>query len=179
MAEPPQSVLPHEEPLPPRVDLYVAVAFFVLGAAIVGLSLGMPTYLDQQGEIFKAPGLVPGLHGSIIIVLSLWLGTRALRGGALRASANPKRPPRVGYSNARLALAALLCVGFAVGLVGRVPFPVAAAIFVFGFTTLFEWQRGAPPAERLKRLAIALALGIGTGIAVTLVFEKVFLVRLP
>jgi hypothetical protein len=59
------------------------------------------------------------------------------------------------------------------------PFPVAAAIYIFCFTTLFEWRAGAPPAERLKRLAIALALGIATGLAVTLVFEKIFLVRLP
>ena len=179
MTEAPQGVLPHEEPLPPRIDLYVAVAFFLLGTAIVGVSLGMPTYLDQQGEIFKAPGLVPGLHGSVIVLLSLWLGFRAVRGGALRQGANPARPLREGYSNSRLALAALLCVGFAAGLVGRVPFPVAAAIFVFCFTTLFEWRAGLSAGLRLRGLAIALSLGIGTGIAVTLVFEEIFLVRLP
>jgi uncharacterized membrane protein len=72
-----------------------------------------------------------------------------------------------------------LCLVFAVGLVGRLPFWLAAAIFVFAFTTLFEWQGGAALRERLRRLAIAAALGIGTGVLVTVVFQRGFLVRLP
>jgi hypothetical protein len=179
MSDPVPSVLPHEEPLPPRLDMWVAAVFFLGGVAIVVLSLMMPTYREQQGEIYKAPGLVPALHGSVIVLLSLWLGTRAIRGGAFRTGAHPPRPRREGYSNLRLGLAALLCVAFAVGLVSRMPFWLAAAIFVFCFTTLFEWRRGMVRAQRLKRIAIALALAAGTGVFVTLVFERIFLVRLP
>ncbi len=176
---PPSSVLPHEEPLPPRYDLWTAAVFFCIGVAIVWLAWQMPTYEEQQGKIYTAPGLVPALHGIVIAGLSLWLGLRAITRGALRAGRGQERPPREGYSDTRLYLAAALCLIFAVGLVGRLPFWLAAAIFVFSFTTLFEWQRGAPARERVRRLAIAAALGIGTGVVVTLVFERGFLVRLP
>ena len=179
MSEPAPSLLPHEEPLPPRIDLWIAVVFFVVGLAILALCLDMPTYREQQGEIFKAPGVVPGLYGVVIALLSIWLGYRALAAGALRAEANPPQPPREGYSNARLALAAALCVAFSVGLVGWLPFWMAAAVFVFGFTAIFEWRRGMALRERIVRLVSALAIGIGTGVSVMLVFEEIFLVRMP
>ena len=137
------------------------------------------TFREQLGDIYTAPGLVPAVHGAVIVLLSLWLGVRAIRRGALAADARASLPRPAGYSNTRLALAALLCLVFAAGLIGRVPFAVAAAIFVTGFILLFEWRRGMAAGQRLKRAAIAVAIGGGTGIAVMLVFERLFLVRLP
>jgi len=74
----PQALLPHEEMLAPRVDLWIAAVVFVLGAAIVTIALQMPTY-RQQGEIYNAPGLVPTVHGAIILLLSLWPAARSRR----------------------------------------------------------------------------------------------------
>jgi hypothetical protein len=177
--EQPQALLPHEEPLPPRIDLWVAVVFLVLGAAIVSVAAQMPMFRERQGEIYNWPGLVPSLHGTVVIILSLWLGVRSIARGALRAGGAGIKLKQEGYSNARLAMAAGLCLVFAAGLIGRTPFWLGAALFVTGFIALFEWQRGASPAQNLRRLAIAAAIGIATGIAVTLVFERLFLVRLP
>lgn len=174
----PQALLPHEEMLAPRVDLWIAAVVFVLGAAIVTIALQMPTY-RQQGEIYNAPGLVPTVHGTIILLLSLWLAVRSIGRGALRPGGGPVPAKREGYSNARLAMAAGLCLAFAGGLIGRVPFWLAATLFVTSFITLFEWRRDAPAAANLRRVAIALAVGVGTGIAVVLVFQRLFLVRLP
>ncbi|HEX2890809.1 tripartite tricarboxylate transporter TctB family protein [Vineibacter terrae] len=174
---PPPSLMPHEEPLPPRYDLWTAAVFFCVGTAILWLCWQMPTY-REQGEIYTAPGLVPALHGVIITVLSLWLGFRAIGRGALHAP-REAAAPREGYSNTRLFLAAALCLVFAVGLVGQLPFWLAAAIFVFAFATLFEWQPGLAPRERARRMAIAAVTGLATGGIVVLVFERVFLVRLP
>lgn len=178
---PPPSTLPSEEPLPPRHDMWTAAVFFAIGVSVVWMSIQMPTFREQKGEIYTAPGLVPGLHGCVVVLLSLWLAARAWS----RAKAGPAgtlagaAPKREGYSDARMFGAAALCVAFAAGLVGRLPFWLAASIFVFAFTTLFEWRAGATAAERVRRLAIAASLGAGTGLFVTLVFEKVFLVRLP
>ena len=176
---PPPSLMPHEEPSPPRYDLWTAAVFFCVGVAIIWLAWMMPTYREQQGQIYTAPGVVPALHGIVITGLSIWLGLRAIMRGALHAAPAGPRQPREGYSNARLFLAAAMCLVFAVGLVGRLPFWLAAAMFVFSFTTLFEWRRDATWGERTRRLAIAAALGIGTGVLVTLVFQRGFLVRLP
>jgi hypothetical protein len=173
--------LPHEEPLPPRTDLWTAAVFLLLGLSIFALALKMPTFTERQGVIYTAPGLVPGLYGLIIAGLSIWLAARAIRRGALRASAampDAAAAP-AGTSNVRLALAALLCLGFVVGLIGRMPFWVAAATFVTLFIVLFEWQRSVTWQGRLKGFSTAVLQGLLTGLAVTLVFEKIFYVRLP
>jgi putative tricarboxylic transport membrane protein len=76
-----------------------------------------------------------------------------------------------------LLIAAVLGTLYAGVLVGRVPFWLASALFVFAFTAVFEWDKG--PEGRMRRLVEAGLLGLGTGVAVMLVFERVFLVRLP
>jgi hypothetical protein len=179
MADAPTPLLPHEEPLPPRTDLWIAAGFLLLSATVLTLSVGMPTYSDQGGPIYTAPGLVPSFYGVVIGVLSLWLGLRALRGGAL-ASAAPDAPrPDTGNSTARLALAAGLGLFFVVGLIGRMPFWLAASIFVALFIIAFEWRPGVGPGARIRPIATALVQGLVTGALVTLVFERLFLVRLP
>ena len=180
MAEPePVSVLPHEEKLPPRVDLLTAALFLVAGIAIIYASWLMPTYREQAGQIYTAPGLVPGLYGIIIALLALWLGARSVARGAFARNTEAPRAKREGYSNARLALAAVLCLVYAVGLIGRMPFWVATAIFVFLFILLFEWQSGMPWSKRARPVASALAVAIASSWAIFLVFERIFLVRLP
>ena len=85
MADTPD-LLPHEQPAPPRTDLWIAAVFFVFGAAVAWLAFLMPTYAEQKGEIYTAPGLVPGFYGIVIFLLSIWLAVRAVRQGALRAA---------------------------------------------------------------------------------------------
>ncbi len=165
------------ERLSPRVDLSVAIAFFLVGAAIVWQALNMPTFRERQGEIFTAPGIVPGFYGVIICFLSMLLGGRAIgraRRGLGRTTATGASEGLLG-----LALVAFLCLAFAVGLVTRLPFWLASSIFVSVFILVFEWQSGAGPAARARLVAISLAIGLIAGVAISLVFERAFLVRLP
>ena len=172
-------LLPHEQPAPPRHDLWVAIVFFVFGTAAGWQALQMPTFTDQKGDIYTAPGLVPGFYSVVMVLLSLWLGARAIRQGALRVSAAEARPERDQSANTRLALAAGVCLVFIVGLIGRMPFWLAATVFVSTFTIIFEWQAAMPLPARARRIGEAVLLGLATGVAVTLVFERVFYVRLP
>jgi putative tricarboxylic transport membrane protein len=178
MADEPLPLLPHEERLAPRTDLWVAAAFLAFSAAILTLAFRMPTYTDQGGQIYTAPALVPSFYGVVIGLLSLWLAVRAIRAGALEPAGTGERR-ETGNSNARFALAAVLGAVFIVGLIGRMPFWLAAAIFVAAFVVAFEWRRGLDSRTRARRLGAALLIGLATGILVTLVFERVFLVRLP
>jgi putative tricarboxylic transport membrane protein len=139
----------------------------------------MPTYRQQAGQLYTAPGLVPSFYGTIIALLSLWLGARSIGRGALKRGIKAPGAKREGYSDARLLLATVLCLFYAIGLIGRLPFWLATAIFVFIFVLLFEWERGQAWALRARRIAIAAALGVGTGWAVLYVFRDIFLVRLP
>ncbi|WP_270937089.1 tripartite tricarboxylate transporter TctB family protein, partial [Falsiroseomonas oryzae] len=100
----------------------------------------------------------------------------AIRRGALRPSHGHARALAPGDGR-RLLTAAVLGTLYAGVLVGRLPFWLASALFVFAFTMAFEWEKG--PAGRARRIAEAALLGLGTGLAVMLVFERIFLVRLP
>lgn len=163
-------------PLPARVDLYTAAVLFCFGIGVIALALRMPTFVEQSHTGLTAPGIVPGFHGTIVALLAILLGLRAIRRGALSAGHGTGRAVAPGDGR-RLATAAALGTLYAGVLVGRIPFWLASALFVFAFTAAFEWEKGA--AGRLRRLAEAALLGLGTGVAVTLVFERIFLVRLP
>jgi ferric-dicitrate binding protein FerR (iron transport regulator) len=174
----PLPLLPHEAPLPPRKDLGVAAAFLVFSAAIVVLSWRMPRFAEQGGEIYTAPGLVPSFYGLVLAALSLWLAARSIRRLRSPDEANGTAEPS-GNSNRAPAVAAALGVLFVVGLIGRMPFWAAAAIFVTLFIAIFEWRTDLSAGVRARRIATALFQGVLTGFLVTLVFEKLFLVRLP
>ena len=173
------SLLPHEEPLSPRVDLCTAAVFLVFGAAIVYASWLMPRFREQLGQIYTAPGLVPAFYGVIISVLALWLAIRSLERGALKARPAAPGAKSEGYSNARLIGAAALGLVYSVGMITRMPFWVATAIFVFLFIQLFEWRKEHSWRQRALPMLTAALIGVGTGWGVVLVFERIFLVRLP
>lgn len=160
-------------PASPRADLVTAAVLFALGVAIVMQAWQMPRFIEQSGTGLTAPGIVPGFHGTVIALLSVVLGLRAVRRGgwAVRGAAGDAGDRR------QLATAAALGLVYAGGLVGRVPFWLASALFVFAFTTAFEWGLG--PQGRPRRIVEAALIGLGTGVAVMLVFEQLFLLRLP
>jgi hypothetical protein len=82
----------------------------------------------------------------------------------------------------RLVLVLGLCLVFGVGLVGHgLPFWLAAAIFVTVAIVSLQYQAGqsTEPKSNLRRLLTAAAIGLGAGIAITIVFQEIFLVRLP
>ena len=125
-------------PLPPRVDLYTSAVLFAFGLGVVGLAWNMPTFVEQSHTGLTAPGIVPGFHGLVIAILAVLLGLRAVRRGALSRGVEGRA---LGPGDARrLGTAALLGVLYAGVLVGRVPFWIASALFVFAFTAIFEWE---------------------------------------
>lgn len=173
---PDESAVVREPPPSPRVDLATAAVLFVLAVAIVAQALRMPTFTERGADLFQAPGIVPGFYGTVLALLSLVLAARSLYRGVRKAGVGAGRT--TGSSYLRLVLAALLGSLFAVGLVGSLPFWAATAIFVTLFIALFEW-RPEPRRRRVIRLATALLQGVLTGAAVHLVFQELFLVRLP
>jgi putative tricarboxylic transport membrane protein len=120
------------------------------------------------------PGLVPGALGSIILALGTALLMRAARAGGWRLAGLRVEG---GPGTQRLVLALVLCLGYAAGLVGRIPFWLATFLFVTAFVVLLEWAQAKGP--RWRRLLIAAVYGAAVSAAVTLVFQEVFLVRLP
>jgi heme/copper-type cytochrome/quinol oxidase subunit 1 len=162
----------------PRADFLTGLVFALLGAVVIWASLEMPRFEERGGDPYTAPGLVPGALGAIILVLGAVLLVRAARAGGWRLSppdARSSRDPGVR----RLVLAVVLCLIYAGGLVGTVPFWLATFVFITAFVVLFEWPLADGRTDRLRRLVFAPLFAAVIAAAVTLLFQDVFLVRLP
>ena len=165
----------------PRADFVTGVLLIALGVGAFVQALRMPRFEDLGVNPYSVPGLVPGLLGLVIAVLGSVLTVRAVRRGGLRLELYGARPgdllrherPR------RTVLALLLTLGYALGLVGWLPFGVATGIFVAIFVALFEWQPGLGARGAARIAAVAVTLGALTGVIVPVVFEDLFLIRLP
>ena len=170
---------PDAKPVSPRADLIGGLAWMALGAAIIAGSLAMDRFESVGATLHTMPGLVPGMLGATISALGLLLVVRAIRARAIAGLAASWRPDAEGRARLRRAsLATALALVYALGLVGRVWFPAATALFVFAFIMAFEITPGVQ-RTLARRATIAAITAIVTAAVVSLVFERIFLVRLP
>jgi hypothetical protein len=161
---------------PPRVELFSGLGWITLGAAIVYGSWTMDRLENLNINPYTAPGLVPGVLGAVIAVCGSLMAGRAIRAG-VRHAIDPVREP---IFNWRVALSLALCLGFGLGLVGRgPPFWAATALFLFLHIFLFEFAERR--AERRLWHIVIVALGVSAvaSLVITLIFQELFLVRLP
>ena len=152
----------------------------MLGLAVLIASLRMDRLESQNINPYTVPGLLPGLLGIAMMLLATLLALRSWRRGALAREREPRRVDAVVVR--RVALVLGLCVAFGVVLVGHgLPFWLAAAVFVsVAIVTLQTPQRAAAGRRlSLRDVIVALVIGAGAGGAITLVFQQIFLVRLP
>jgi hypothetical protein len=162
-----------------RADLAFGLGWTALGVAVAVGAWRMDRLEHQGVEPYAVPGLLPGLLGVLLIVLGLALALRGWRGGR-RAPEGPaeERAPRA--EPWRVALALALSVGFAAGALGRgPPFWLAAFLFVLLSILLFEWPERRREGTLVRGAAQAFAIAAAGSAAITLVFQEVFLVRLP
>jgi len=163
--------------LPPRTDLFAALVWIVFGAAIAVGAWNMDRLEHRHINQYEIPGLVPGVLGAVIALLGLVLAARSIRQGALHAGVEAR--PHEGRKRLAWVFAATLL--YALVLVGHgIPFWLATFLFVAGFILAFDADRQADLGRRVPAQALrACVYGVCTSAIVTLVFEFVFLVRLP
>ena len=162
-----------------RSDFLSAIGWMGLGVAILIGSVTMDRLEKQDINPYTIPGLLPGLLGIAMTILGGLLALRSWR-PHLFASANTA-PVNRGEQK-RLLLVLGLCLAFGVGLVGHgLPFWLAAAIFVTVAILSLQYQqlKSTDRRSRLRMSFKAAAIGLGAGIAITVVFQEIFLVRLP
>ncbi len=161
-------------------DLRAAAGWLVLGVAVLIGSITMDRLERQDINPYTVPGLLPGLLGIVMILLGVLLGVRSWRrGGGRPGGARLHVDPAIVR---RLALVVALILVYSVVLVGHgMPFWLASALYVTAsILTLQQPQRAA--ARRgltFRDVALAVAIGLGSGLLVTYVFQDLFLGRLP
>ena len=162
-----------------RSDFLSAFGWMGLGTAILIGSVTMDRLEKQDINPYTIPGLLPGLLGIAMTILGLLLAARSWRSHLFASAA--------GASTScaelkRLMLVLGLCLTFGVILVGHgLPFWLAAAIFVTSAILSLQYQQRKTIGQKLsaRMFVTSAAIGLGAGIVITIVFQEIFLVRLP
>lgn len=156
-----------------RSDMWGGAGWVGLGLLIVGGSLRMDRFESMGAQLYTMPGFVPGMIGGLVGVLGLVL---MLRGWLRRAhQTEADRAPAEPLLNRRIAITMALSLLYAGLLIGRAPFWLVTALFVAAFVATFT----PDDRSRTRRAVVAVLTGVLTSAVVTVVFEQVFLVRLP
>ena len=180
---------------PARSDLKDGAGWIALGTAVLVASLRMDRLESQGINPYTIPGLLPGLLGAAMILLGGVLALRSWRRGALHEGL-PAADAARRSQRKRIAIVLALILGYGLVLVGHpsllvhllvpgslagLPFWLASALFVA--TAILVLQRmSADPADRaitLPLVAKAVVIAVLAAVAIQLVFQDVFLVRLP
>lgn len=161
-----------------RADLRGGVVWIALGLALLVGAWRMDRFEAMGATLYTAPGLVPGLYGLLLLGLGAAMAWRSR--SAPRAAARPDGPdvfvspaPEPLLNRRIVTMLALTLAYAALGL-GRVPFAPLTAVFVAAFCWSFDDRPTGWPKART-----ALPVGVGCAVVVVLVFERIFLVRLP
>lgn len=176
-----------------KADRWTGVLVALLGLGVTFEAWRMPRFTEFGTQIWSAPGIVPGLIGIALAVMGVLLALRSPRPAAAAAAAGTQhadvlaeaqrgagRADETRASRTGVALAFGLCMAFAAGLVGRIPFELATFVFVAAFILIFDARdrRGAP-RRRVLRAGAAVAVAAVAAVAISTVFRDVFFVRLP
>lgn len=154
-----------------KSDTLQGAFWIAVGGAIFYASWTMDRLANLGVKPFSAPGLLPGILGVFIVVLGIAM--------VARARATPSQTSAV-IEWRRIVLPLALCLGFAGGLVGRgIAFWLAAWIFVALMIWTLQYKERKAKGELGRLAAAALSVGAGASVAISLVFQELFLIRLP
>ena len=159
-------------------DQMTGLVLLILGIAMLIGGYTMDRLEIRQIHPASIPGLVPmGLGVAMIICSVLLIVSARARTDTQASEATADEQPG-SFKN--LLITAVLCIAYAVGLLGKMPFLVATAIFIFLFSAIFSWpeKRVGHPA-RLKQLFLIALFAVVFASGISLLFQYGFLVRLP
>lgn len=156
-----------------RTDRWFSVLLTAFAFAVVVESWRMPRLGELGVHPMSAPGLTPGLLGLVLLFLGIALLVRSVRSATPSGGDTPSAT--AGSTWRRSVLTIALCLGYSLGLLGHLPFMMATGLFVFSFVAIFSFESSRP----VRTLAGALAMAVAVAVTVSLLFEHVFLVRLP
>jgi hypothetical protein len=170
----------HED-ISPRSDFQAGLGWMALGAAVLIGSITMDRLEQQHINPYTIPGLLPGLLGIGMLLLGGILTLRSWRRGAFSQGASPVTALQ-RESRKRAATVIALCTIYSVGLVGHgLAFWLASTIFVTGTIIVMQRMSSDDEERRLtpKLCAKAIVIGLASAVITQLVFQELFLVRLP
>jgi hypothetical protein len=164
-----------------KADFLTGLVLIFLSLYVIFESWKMPRLEHLKVHPLSVPGLVPAFLAAVILIFATVLVIRSvLRGGhrltlTFKGFLQTLRSPE----NQRLLLTAVLTIAYAAFLIGTLPYGLATGLFIFVFIVLFEWKKGINIAQQRRGILSASLIAILSAVAITLVFERLFLVSLP
>jgi len=167
-------------PSSPRRDLQSALGWIAFGGVIAVMSWQMDRMEQQGATLHTAPGLWPGIVGTLLAVLGAALALRSWQ-RAQRARWDAGEADDTAYAPlASFALATAMFFFYALVLVGHgLPFWLGTALFVAAYVFVFQFPARKAEGRVIRGAVVAIACGVLTAALVTVVFERLFYVRLP
>ncbi len=164
-----------------KADFVTSLVLLAFGVTTIGLSVTMPRLEHRGINPFTIPGLVPGLLGVAIVIMSVMLFLRSVynKGYSYRFSRQRIFEISAIPQVRRVAATLVICLLYALGLIGRLWYPAATFLFVLGFVVVFEYQREQPLRGQSRQIVTAGIEALLTAAVVSTVFRYLFLVRLP
>jgi hypothetical protein len=158
-----------------RADFWSGIVLSAFGFIFAVESWRMPRLEERGIDPMTAPGIVPGLLGAALCVLGLVLALR--KPSEERPHIGLETIVGTGPGPINLAIALTLNIVYAIGMVGRLPFWLATALYLVIFMSIFGLRPGEPGA--VKRAALILAIAAAATLGIVYLFETLFYVRLP
>ena len=155
-------------------DRLSAVVFIALGLALLIGGWTMDRLEIRQIHPASIPGLVP-----MILGLALLLCAGLLAQASFKPADRNEQRILLGGSWSRLALSTALCLAYALILVGWLSYFWATLVFTFGFALVFSFPVTGSRRDQAIAVAGSLILGIAVAWCTAIMFEDLFLVRLP
>ncbi len=156
-----------------RKDFWGGIAWMIFGAGILGECLRMDTFSKMGATMYTMPALVPGIFGSLLIILGAVLALRKTSPHHVVDHSVVDRS--LPWINRRVVIACAMMLAYGLLLVGRLNFMLASAMFV----TAFVYQFSPTDKTTRQKIVLALSAGIISALMIGLIFERIFLVRLP
>ncbi len=155
-------------------DRLTAILFLMLGLALLVGGYTMDRLEIRQIHPASIPGLVPMILGVLLSICAVLLYRSSYRPEERNAA-----PVFSGGSWGRLGITTVICTVYALGLVGWLPYFWATFVFAVCFTLIFSFPLDGERRTQLIAVAGALVLGVGVALGSSLLFQELFLVRLP
>ncbi len=155
-------------------DRLSAVLFFALGMALLIGGWTMDRLEIRQIHPASIPGLLPMILGVLLAVCAVLLLT-----SSYSKSPQGEELTFSGGSWSRLALTAVVCCIYALGLIGTFSYVLATFLFTFAFALIFSFPIGGERRAQVIAVGGALALALFVSFGSATMFRELFLVRLP
>jgi TRAP-type C4-dicarboxylate transport system permease large subunit len=165
----------------PKADFVVSILLMCFGLWVVINSLQMPRFKEVGANPLSVPGIVPGILGIVIFILSLVVFRRSLTRKGYRLGLNRQKLKNFFQDTSlqRMLLTIFICIVYGIYMVGSMNYYLATFIFVLVFLILFQFLDSEDVTTRGKLLMLSVLQAVLVAGIVGAVFRYLFLVDLP